>query len=387
MKKYFIIIAILLDFVNLNSQNLITNGGFENFSSCPSSVAQVNRAVPWYDPNNSSSDYYHACANSLGIGIGVPCQGLSCQYYQYPHSGLGYVALELFYHPGYNYREYIQQQLLNPLLPNKCYYVEYYTNHTNRSEYAINNIGAYISTTAVVSPYQLPYNLTPQILLPGNPVISDTINWTKVYGVYQATGGEDYLTIGNFQNDSNTTLQIIDSTLPPDAYYYIDDVSISEIPSGNAGNDTTICTNDTAQLGVNNYEGVGYEWQPTMGLSNAAIGNPTATPTHTTTYILTQTTPCSITTDTVTVTVCLDVGLNQLGIINEELGIYPNPSSGEFSIATKYKVLSVKIKNILGEEIKIINSTTFDLTDVSKGIYFAEVKTNKGIVNRKIIKE
>ncbi len=138
----------------------------------------------------------------------------------------------------------------------------------------------------------------------------DTVNWVKIQGLYQANGGELYITIGDFLNDSSTIFQIADSTSNYyGAYYFIDDVNLYALPNANAGRDTTICTNESAQLGVDNITGVEYNWQPTIGLSSSTIGNPTATPTHTTTYILTQTTPCSITTDTVTVIVCFGVGM------------------------------------------------------------------------------
>ena len=43
---------------------------------------------------------------------------------------------------------------------------------------------------------------------------------------------------------------------------------------------------------------------------------------------------------------------------------------------------------MLGEVIKTINnSTTIDLTEYTNGIYFAEIKSEKGITNKKLIKQ
>jgi gliding motility-associated-like protein len=68
-----------------------------------------------------------------------------------------------------------------------------------------------------------------------------------------------------------------------------------------AGNDTTIIAGDSAQLNASG--GTTYSWSPSTGLSNASIANPKASPTATTTYIVTVTEGNCINTDTVVVTV------------------------------------------------------------------------------------
>ncbi|CAN5315767.1 hypothetical protein BH10BAC1_BH10BAC1_20580 [soil metagenome] len=51
--KRTIIIACLLFTCNLFGQNnLVPNGSFENYSSCPTGIfGQINRATPWFQPN------------------------------------------------------------------------------------------------------------------------------------------------------------------------------------------------------------------------------------------------------------------------------------------------------------------------------------------------
>ena len=368
--------------VNGYGQNLVPNGDFEGFSNCPIGPGQLNFAIPWTDPTNASSDYYNGC-NPLTM----PCQA-GCGYYQYPHSGIGYAAIEGAYNYG---REYIQVHLLSSLVNNKCYYVEFFINHANSSQFGINNMGAYLSDTAITSQYTGSLNINPQILLPGNPVISDTINWTKIYGLYQANGGENYITIGNFKNNANTIYQVIDSSFPADAYYSIDDVSMYEIKTTNAGRDTTICHGDSAQLGNGNYETLQYSWQPTTGLSNPNIGSPKASPSVTTTYYLTQTTPCNVLIDTVVV----NVGNCTVGMHDEtklELSISPNPATNQFTIKNAgLRMNAIHIYNVLGEEVlkleRIANSEkVIDVSEWKAGLYFVEVETEKGIVRRKVIK-
>ena len=372
------------------AQNLIPNGDFEYYTSCPNYFGQLNRAFPWYDPNNSTSDYYNACANDSFAG--VPCQS-SCANYQIAHSGNGYAGLGFADQAVTNYREYIQVKLNDSLINNRCYYIEFYVNLINYMPEASNNIGAYISTTAITCPMYQPYNLVPNIVLPGNPVITDTVNWVKVYGLYSANGGEDYITIGNFAYDSNTVFQTIVSG-GNSAYYYVDDVSMYEIKtSGVAGRDTTICHGDSVQLGVANYEGVSYSWQPAAGLSNASVGNPYAKPLVTTTYYLTQTTPCAVTLDTVLVTLgnCY-IGINEITKENT-VNIIPNPATNQFTIEnSQLRINAIHIYNVLGEEVlkleRIANSEkAIDISTWKAGVYFVEVETEKGVVRKKVVKE
>ncbi|MEX2379920.1 MAG: gliding motility-associated C-terminal domain-containing protein [Vicingaceae bacterium] len=61
-------------------------------------------------------------------------------------------------------------------------------------------------------------------------VIIDTSGWVKIEGIYLAEGGEQYLTIGNFNDDTNTSYHIFNNNATiPSSYYYIDDVSLVKI--------------------------------------------------------------------------------------------------------------------------------------------------------------
>ncbi len=64
-------------------------------------------------------------------------------------------------------------------------------------------------------------------------------------------------------------------------------VTVSNKPIANAGVDQTVCAGSSAQLSANG--GTSYQWIPAIGLSNAAIANPVATPSTTTTYCVTIT--------------------------------------------------------------------------------------------------
>jgi len=77
-------------------------------------------------------------------------------------------------------------------------------------------------------------------------------------------------------------------------------------PIANAGSDVTICDGDFTNLNgsCTNCSGtVAFTWSPSGSLNNPNISNPIATPTTTTTYILTVTAGSGYGTDDVTVTV------------------------------------------------------------------------------------
>jgi len=79
-------------------------------------------------------------------------------------------------------------------------------------------------------------------------------------------------------------------------------LTVNPLPSANAGIDVSVCLGNTANLVASG--GTSYSWSPSTGLSNAAIANPVASPTSTTTYAVTVTdlNSCS-NTDEVLVTV------------------------------------------------------------------------------------
>jgi hypothetical protein len=84
------------------------------------------------------------------------------------------------------------------------------------------------------------------------------------------------------------------------------------------------------------------------------------------------------------------------GTAINNLAIYPNPSRDKFNISfTSEGVqnLKVRILNLIGEEL--INETLeqfigeytkqINLSDNAKGIYFLEIETNEGVINKKLI--
>ena len=97
--------------------------------------------------------------------------------------------------------------------------------------------------------------------------------------------------------------------------------------------------------------------------------------------------------DDVSVWDCTGSGLGVGELSNENnIIISPNPTTGIFTISTEgNKIKEVKVVDVVGEiirnyELGIRNSVTFDMTGVSKGIYFVQIMDDKNnVVNRKVV--
>ncbi|MBS1635300.1 MAG: gliding motility-associated C-terminal domain-containing protein [Bacteroidetes bacterium] len=266
----------------LKSQNLVPNGSFETYTLCPNASSEIQSAVPWQTASAvSSTDYFNACSSLLNVP-NIPGG------YQQAHSGNAFAGLWFLQTP--NYREYLQVQFTSSLVAGKTYYVEFFVNLQDQMQNAVNNIAANISVTPPNAPVGLIQSLTPHIINVGNPIINDSINWTKVSGCYLAQGGENYITIGNFFSDAATTIYPINAP-PAAAYYFVDDVSVSEIKGQNwQYKDTTICAGSSVQLfpGISDTLSYNLTWNPSTGLNCTNCKNPIANPQTTTTYVLTK---------------------------------------------------------------------------------------------------
>ncbi|MEY3235974.1 MAG: hypothetical protein RI883_75 [Bacteroidota bacterium] len=71
---------------------------------------------------------------------------------------------------------------------------------------------------------------------------------------------------------------------------------------------------------------------------------------------------------------------------NSSISIYPNPSSGIFTISSTQKIQKVQVLNSLGQVTFETNQTTIDLENYSNGIYFLNIETDLGFKTLKVLK-
>lgn len=237
MKKIFSGFFVVLSCI-VHAQNLVPNGSFENFNQCPLNTNFIYYSSGWFQPNkiqgysvnqSSSSDYYNSCGDSTSF-VSIPMNYFG---YQFARTGDAYIGLALYSHfinqnAG---REYAEVKLNQELDSGKKYKLKFYISMANTSRYSITKFDAHLSNDSLFSSSADLMNITvtPQIQYNGR--VNDTLNWTEISGSFIATGMENFLTIGNFHDGTlcdSATEQIPSFINCCYAYYFIDDVSLTE---------------------------------------------------------------------------------------------------------------------------------------------------------------
>ena len=356
---YFFVISAFP--VAVTAQNLISNPGFEIYSVCPEQYGQLERADGWFSPTGASPDFLNACSTGNEGDVSVPTNFFG---YQQARTGNGY-ASSVYGLQQENYREYLSTGLNQPLISGECYLMEFYINLGDYSDYRPDKIAVLFTDTALN--YFIASNIsdiTPQLIVAtANP--PDTANWVKVFGQYEAAGGEQFVTIGNFQTDEVVNLVPLYGNTNEDAtiHVLIDDVSLTPcfatgqqtlfscgpytteegtvynestifttvltaangwdslvtntltvypLPDVDAGSDIiTIILGDTVQLNASG--ALSYVWSPTEGLSCSDCASPLASPQESTLYTVTGTDSLGCT-KTDTVRIELDIICNEVFI-------------------------------------------------------------------------
>src|SRR5690554_5639148 len=246
--RYFFLAAFLLLFERTYSQqnNLVQNGSFENYSTCPTDEDhQLFLAIGWSNAYYSGAagefyaqtpDYFNSCANKNPNvsfrSIKVPINLFGCQLAK---KGNGYAGGAFFdiSRIGLTIRESLINFMLNPLKKNQKYNFRMYISLADTSRVAISNIQIAFFEN---NPNKMTLSKIRRIgnfvqIRDTGIIYKDKKKWTEISGNITANGGEKYLMIGNFDEDSSTTYEILyfrsnpmQISIEELAYYYVDDV-------------------------------------------------------------------------------------------------------------------------------------------------------------------
>jgi hypothetical protein len=225
------IVALVCFALSMRAQvNLVMNPSFESYTACPSTGGDINKIVGW-DTCRGSADYFNVCAGNSFAKIPINFFG-----HQYAAHGNGYCGFYT-YDPSSFYREIIIGKLTSTMNVGQRYFISFRINRADSSfiaEGSSNKIG--IKFTKVKQSH-VPINNVYHFV--ENTVIIDTVNWTKISGSFVADSSYQYIMIGNFSDNANTTV-IYDGSNTTMCYYYIDEVCVST--------DSTFTENYTTEI-------------------------------------------------------------------------------------------------------------------------------------------
>lgn len=269
---------ILMSALDGFSQNFVPNGSFESYPLCPQSRNDGRRCYSWDAPTYGTSDYFNTCANAAS-NVDVPSNFAGSQTPRSGNAMSGLYASQNFTDPFLEYREYMQVTLDSLLIAGGVYTFEMWVSLADNSNFASNKIAAYISKTQPTADNDLYLNVIPQIVSP--TYITDKSGWTKITGIYLATGGERYITIGVFEPAAtNTTIAVSGGSNSPVykgvSYYYIDDVSLTracDLPDSLLAPDIKQCitTNPSTVLSVSGTGPRTYLWNTGATTSSITV--------------------------------------------------------------------------------------------------------------------
>jgi len=251
MKKFWISISLFfllgtsafsqgLPVADTSRVNLVFNGSFEEYRFCPKRVDAVGVLINvdgWYQPTKGSADYFNTCGSRE---CGVPKNKLGEQL---PHDGDGYCGI---YCSKNDYREYLQTRLRRKLRAGDSIRLTFFVSLSEQSTGAVATLGGLFTKEDIYDTVRsillhkeyetlsddifqvIATTYTPQVMNPPDVPLTDTKNWQCVTGIFVADGGEQYITLGNFNTAERSGYVEPDSLvrLLPGSYYYIDDVFV-----------------------------------------------------------------------------------------------------------------------------------------------------------------
>ncbi|MBC8173367.1 MAG: gliding motility-associated C-terminal domain-containing protein [Chitinophagales bacterium] len=261
MKFFLTSISVIFSYYIYGQVNLVPNPSFEEYDDCPTSFSCIlddtdPYVANWLKPSGGSSDYFNECAD-LFSSVGIPESYFFS--YQPARTGSAYAGFYT-YLDGYEYREYVQVQLTEPMEAGNCYYVEFYSSPADVDDgftiaYATDDVGMYISVDRPTATDMFDYGpmdeFIPQIANPDGVFINDTLEWTKISGIYVADGGEEWITIGNFKEDGDTDIEeFLGDGGYPLCYNVVEDFLVTELDSIDVIKDTVLCAGASLELTV-----------------------------------------------------------------------------------------------------------------------------------------
>lgn len=253
-------------------QNLVLNPGFEDTSMCIK-ITSIDCCTHWSGLEDSTPDYYFT--GSIP-GKSVPQNNRGFQDSRSGKAYGGAIMARPLNLEDKGVNEYLLGKLSRPLIADEYYYGEFHISLADKSAFMINKIGMHLTShieASKITPFPggifLFYDTVPQI--ESTSMLEDFTSWTKVNGIFQATGNEQNIIIGNFRANASDEYDFISIPgVSSSGYYYVEDVAVIhlevELPSF-----VELCFGDEIILdaSVDSILNANYQWN--TGNSNPII--------------------------------------------------------------------------------------------------------------------
>jgi hypothetical protein len=260
--------------------NIVPNYSFELIDTCPLLLGSIGIAQPWfgaqcgYNPNppynymciSASTDIHHLCTGVPPNFDNFPELG-----YQMPRTGSCMAGAGIVFISNNQGREYLEVTLLEKLKMKKNYCGSFYLNSADKPATQVSGIGMALTkdTLLQVSTPDCLFcmiDTNASIQSPIAKVITDSVGWTCIKGIYTAQGDEMMMTVGSFLPWDS--MEYIALNPPPFdygyAYYFFDDFSVVELPDFSlTQSKDSICAGDSVLLSATTsalWNGLQYRW-------------------------------------------------------------------------------------------------------------------------------
>lgn len=197
----------------VTAQNLIPNGGFEEFKRCPKGLGQIDRATGWSSPNGGTPDYFNKCYTKDIETVGVPNNFFGTRD---AYDGEAYAGIL----HGDKEKEYLQIPLAEQLVAGRRYCLRFRVAAPSpRSDGVFAIRACFLDTTLALKTWDA-LDTTGWHMLETNWMGgSDAGGWALFSKTFTATGIEKVLLVGHFE------------ALPGRAYSFLDAFELNESTS------------------------------------------------------------------------------------------------------------------------------------------------------------
>jgi outer membrane protein OmpA-like peptidoglycan-associated protein len=225
--------------LSAQSVNLVPNGSFEANDGKIKSLGQLDKVTGWLSPTGAKTDAFINNKIKEKKDSLYSSSHLNSFGREKAKEGTNYVGIVAYSFNDKVARTYAMVKLDAPLKKGVRYCVTFNVSLAEASKYACNQLGANFSNKAfAVDDPKASIIDVAHVQQRDNKIINATYNWEKICGVYEAKGGEKYLTIGNFIKNENVKTETnrkpkdMDVEVVAAAYYYLDDVSVVMMEEG-----------------------------------------------------------------------------------------------------------------------------------------------------------